>query len=33
MRVVTFNLENLDDVPDERPTLNERIPYLRSPIN
>jgi endonuclease/exonuclease/phosphatase family metal-dependent hydrolase len=29
LRIATFNLENLDDVPGDRPTLDERIAVLR----
>ncbi|WP_420645140.1 endonuclease/exonuclease/phosphatase family protein [Candidatus Leptofilum sp.] len=29
LRIATFNLENLDDKPDERPSLKERIAVLR----
>lgn len=29
LRIVTFNLENLDDKPTDRPTLAQRIPLLR----
>ncbi len=29
LRIATFNLENLDDQPGQRPTLAERIPFLR----
>lgn len=29
LRIATFNLENLDDVPGEKPTLQERIEVLR----
>lgn len=28
MRIATFNLENLDDIPAEEPSLQERIPIL-----
>ncbi len=29
LRIATFNLEDLDDKPDERPTLDERIALMR----
>lgn len=29
LRIATFNLENLDDKPDEKPTLDERIAVMR----
>lgn len=29
MRIATFNLENLDDIPGAEPSLQERIPILR----
>ncbi len=29
LRIATFNLENLDDKPGERPSLKERIAVLR----
>ncbi len=29
LRIATFNLENLDDKPDEKPTLDERIRLMR----
>ena len=29
LRIATFNLENLDDKPDEEPSLQERIPLMR----
>lgn len=29
LRIVTFNMENLDDKPDAEPTLNERIALMR----
>ena len=29
LRIATFNLENLDDQPDQRPTLDERIAVMR----
>jgi endonuclease/exonuclease/phosphatase family metal-dependent hydrolase len=29
LRIVTFNLENLDDKPDQEPTLTERIALMR----
>src|SRR5574341_2029120 len=29
LRIATFNLENLDDGPDEQPPLAQRIPLLR----
>ena len=29
LRIATFNLENLDDKPSEKPTLNERLAVLR----
>ena len=28
-RVATFNLENLDDKPDQQPSLDERIAVMR----
>ncbi len=32
MRIATFNLENLDDGPDVRPALDDRIAALRPPL-
>ena len=29
LRIATFNLENLDDRPGQKPTLNERIALMR----
>ena len=29
LRIATFNLENLDDKPGQRPSLSERIAVLR----
>jgi exonuclease III len=29
LRIATFNVENLDDKPDEEPSLQERIPLMR----
>jgi hypothetical protein len=29
LRIATFYLENLDDKPDEEPSLQERIPLMR----
>ncbi|WP_419661830.1 hypothetical protein Dvar_22630 [Desulfosarcina variabilis str. Montpellier] len=32
LRIATFNLENLDDKPDQKPTLGERIILMRSQL-
>ena len=32
LRITTFNLENLDDKPGQKPTLNERIALMRSQL-
>ena len=32
LRIATFNLENLDDKPDQSPSLQDRIPFLRSSL-
>lgn len=29
LRIATFNLENLDDKPGQKPTLDERIALMR----
>jgi hypothetical protein len=31
LRIATFNLENLDDKPGQKPTLDERIALMRPP--
>jgi exonuclease III len=32
LRIATFNLENLDDKPGQKPTLDERIAVMRPQI-
>lgn len=32
LRIATFNLENLDDKPDEKPTLDERIAVMQTQL-